>query len=403
MRKEMQGGSEGIRECIRKGINEGIRGVREVPITEVQEIRARDIVKMLREKKLVPAPWQRDPNSWSQKNMKVLVETLLKGINPGFLCLSLRDGVYYILDGLQRVTTIRKFYKGSFGIREGEEKFPDLSEEDQQIFLDSVVKAEVYLNLTEERELEIYRGIQNQIPINPNQRILSSAYGGTPNIAWYCLGVNSSLTDMEVLSKTLRMAKDRHKRSRYLVLVASIVLTKLTGGITPVTLTDEHQKILEGGGEHLDYIKECYGENGDILVKDIKDFCQSLSDKGYILTSRQAFISSFVKVYIGGGDFDTIIKNTKSVRREFRDILDPTQKKEILEDLDAIRKAKTRKVKEKKLQEWKKKYDRHPDKKISDEFMKLSKIKDFRCFPKNIKDIDAKVDEIQRYIMRDDN
>ena len=61
---------------------------------------------------LVDKRYQREVNVWSLDDEQCLIDTILREEPmPLFFFNKKRDGIYYVVDGQQRLNTIKKFYR----------------------------------------------------------------------------------------------------------------------------------------------------------------------------------------------------------------------------------------------------------------------------------------------------
>ena len=74
------------------------------------------IGKMKREKIVLKHKLQRRESVWSNPNKSLLIDSLLRGyIVPPVYTIS-EDGVQYVIDGVQRLSTLKGFYNDEFAI-----------------------------------------------------------------------------------------------------------------------------------------------------------------------------------------------------------------------------------------------------------------------------------------------
>ena len=115
------------------------------------------------------------------KHDVAVIGSLLKGYPLGLLYFNVRkDGQLEVLDGQQRITSIGRFLKGKFAIKDSngmEQYFSSLSVEQQQLILDSTLLA--YKCEGEEKEIkDWFRTINiTGIRLEP-QEILNAVYSG---------------------------------------------------------------------------------------------------------------------------------------------------------------------------------------------------------------------------------
>lgn len=111
---------------------------------------------------------------WSEKDEELLIDSIFEGIEIGkFVFIDVLDDKnneydYEILDGKQRINTIRRFYEDRFTYKG--KKFSELSNRDKNHFLDLPVSVGEVSNFTEEQKLRYF------LRLNRGGKIMASSH-----------------------------------------------------------------------------------------------------------------------------------------------------------------------------------------------------------------------------------
>lgn len=126
---------------------------------------------------------------WNKELAKEAVESIYDNTNVGELKFSRRieGGKLYVIDGKQRLTSIKSFVNGIFPINiDGEKvfhimpkikpkyKYSVFSEKSLKEFLDIKISVRTYLDMTVEKERIIFRKVQNGVRLSPGEQIFAS-------------------------------------------------------------------------------------------------------------------------------------------------------------------------------------------------------------------------------------
>ena len=60
--------------------------------------------------------YQRPADAWSREDKQCLIDTILKSEPMPLFFLNQKDGYLYIVDGQQRLSTIKDYHQGKFGL-----------------------------------------------------------------------------------------------------------------------------------------------------------------------------------------------------------------------------------------------------------------------------------------------
>ena len=143
------------------------------------------IGKMKREKIVLKHKLQRRESVWSNPNKSLLIDSLLRGyIVPPVYTIS-EDGVQYIIDGVQRLSTLKGFYNDEFAISkkaepviiEGTEyniaglKFSKLDQVVKDELDSSAITMYEITEYTDKDVREMFRRLNSGKPLNTSQKL----------------------------------------------------------------------------------------------------------------------------------------------------------------------------------------------------------------------------------------
>ena len=140
----------------------------------ISERSIRWLASALRLRNLRVAKHQRHAGVWKLENMQKLIDSLKKGHPcPLILIYQDDDGVHWLEDGLQRLTTIQKFIGDEFGELLTGRKFSEWSEVDRQLFEHKKLPVLSYSNANPQTRVVIFDRFQNGSPLKPGERLNS--------------------------------------------------------------------------------------------------------------------------------------------------------------------------------------------------------------------------------------
>lgn len=143
------------------------------------------IGKMKREKIVLKHKLQRRESVWSNPNKSLLIDSLLRGyIVPPVYTIS-EDGVQYVIDGVQRLSTLKGFYNDEFAISkkaepviiEGAEyniaglKFSKLDQVVKDELDSSAITVYEITEYTDKDVREMFRRLNSGKPLNTSQKL----------------------------------------------------------------------------------------------------------------------------------------------------------------------------------------------------------------------------------------
>lgn len=119
-------------------------------------------------------------DAWDVDRRSFLIDTVLKnGIIPPITLSKSEDGIYRILDGKQRTTTIFKFINNEFELQNLDEDmedfeglmFDELDEQYQNWIMDKTIKLDIYDGLSTEEEKELFYRLNNGKPLTNFEQV----------------------------------------------------------------------------------------------------------------------------------------------------------------------------------------------------------------------------------------
>lgn len=143
------------------------------------------IGKMKREKIVLKHKLQRRESVWSKYNKSLLIDSLLRGyIVPPVYTIS-EEGVQYVIDGVQRLSTLKEFYNDEFSIPKNTEpiiidgtkydiaglKFSKLDQVVKDDLDSSAITVYEITEYTDKDVREMFRRLNSGKPLNTSQKL----------------------------------------------------------------------------------------------------------------------------------------------------------------------------------------------------------------------------------------
>jgi len=130
------------------------------------------IGKMKREKIVLKHKLQRRESVWSNPNKSLLIDSLLRGyIVPPVYTIS-EDGVQYVIDGVQRLSTLKGFYNDEFAIsKKAGLKFSKLDQVVKDELDSSAITVYEITEYTDKDVREMFRRLNSGKPLNTSQKL----------------------------------------------------------------------------------------------------------------------------------------------------------------------------------------------------------------------------------------
>lgn len=140
----------------------------------ITERSIRWLASALRLRNLKVAKHQRHAGVWKDEYKKQFIDSLKKGHPcPMILIYQDEDGVMWLEDGLQRLTTLNQFMNDVFGELKTEQKFSEWSDLDRQLFEHKKLPVLIYSNASPQTRVVIFDRFQNGSPLKPGERLNS--------------------------------------------------------------------------------------------------------------------------------------------------------------------------------------------------------------------------------------
>ena len=122
--------------------------------------------------------YQRPADAWSREDKQCLIDTILKSEPMPMFFINQKDDLLYIIDGQQRLGTIKEYHEGKFGLNgkfSGEDldgiKFTQLSEDLREKFLDYDLRIHFIKNYDDERVRMLFSRLQRGKPLSIGERM----------------------------------------------------------------------------------------------------------------------------------------------------------------------------------------------------------------------------------------
>ena len=143
------------------------------------------IGKMKREKIILKHKLQRRESVWSNPNKSLLIDSLLRGYIVPPVYTIIEDGIQYVIDGVQRLSTLKGFYNDEFSISkkaepvviEGTEyniaglKFSKLDQIVKDELDSSAITVYEITEYTDKDVREMFRRLNSGKPLNTSQKL----------------------------------------------------------------------------------------------------------------------------------------------------------------------------------------------------------------------------------------
>lgn len=272
------------------------------------------IKKLLSTKKFPVSPdYQREPEAWTKEDEQYFIDSIFKKIKIPKIYLHKARNKYYIVDGQQRIETIRFFVNGRkengkiTNLRipskiTGKRKdvyFKGLSKKQSKKFLDYSITASLIKKGNDEEIRDLFRRLQRGRPLTEGEK-LNAMPGNIVNIM-------RSLTEHRFFKKCLTSRDKRHKfyhiAAVFLYLQDKIednTFNNIVKFFRKNKEMDKHDKLYKHCWNNLTFLAKCYKDD------------QIPSSRVGWLTSVYLFIADIKKYNLLGN----------CTRRDIHDYLD---------------------------------------------------------------------------------
>jgi len=234
------------------------------------------IKKLLNESKYrVDFDYQREPDAWSNEDEQFFIDSLLKKIRIPKIYLHKRRGKFYIIDGQQRIETIRYFINGkkekqgqrrflrvnsSVSNRKKDIYFKDLKKNEKRDLLGFKITSSIIKKGKDNDIRDLFRRLQRGKPLTEGERL--NAMRG--NIV--CL--MRKITDHPFFEKSLSSQDKRHKFyhiaavflyiEHSMMILPSRTFKRLFERLENITSND---KIYKNTRKNLNFMVRCFKDN----------------------------------------------------------------------------------------------------------------------------------------------
>lgn len=142
----------------------------------------KDLVASRKSERIRVPEHQRNSTVWNDKNRKKFIDSCKKGLPfPTILIYQDENGIGWLEDGLQRITTLTNFMDDEFTDDQGL-KFSEWPEVNQRLFEKYAAPTLTYTGATQLERIEIFDRFQNGSPLKVGERLHSLAH--TPLVAF---------------------------------------------------------------------------------------------------------------------------------------------------------------------------------------------------------------------------
>jgi hypothetical protein len=252
-----------------------------------------EIVSMVERRELIiNTSYQRGSGIWPEGPSSYFIDTILEGFPfpkiylYEFMDRSIRTVKKEIVDGQQRIGTIRRFLKNEFAIRGdsrfGGKRFSDLDEETQEAFLSYTISADVIRNARPGEILQMFRRMNAYtLPLNASEKRHSSFQGV---FKWTVNDVTDNLDEffqeygVFTARQIVRMADAELIADCILALEAGIISTSDTDLFRLYERYDENFP-------HADEYRQKIGSSIDYIISSLSVLRGSYLMKPYALHS----------------------------------------------------------------------------------------------------------------------
>lgn len=264
-----------------------------------------------RHKYKVDLTYQRPSGAWSTEDNQCLIDTILRGepMPIFFLNYNSKEGIFYIVDGQQRLNAIRKFYDNEFGLNKkfsGDnndgKKFNKenvISDKQREAFLNYELKFHILEDYDDEKVRVIFSRLQRGKPLTLGERL--NAKSGKIVITM------RKIADHPFMAKSIGISQDRYGNfpdsARILFYEKNGVKDSGTSAI--VSFFDENQNLSTDSKEFkdiltvLNFLRNCFPEDDNAFfskhawVMSVYTMMRELLI-GYSLKGKEDLVKEFV-------------------------------------------------------------------------------------------------------------
>jgi len=265
-----------------------------------------------RHKYKIDTNYQRPPGAWSKEDKQCLIDSILRNEPIPLFFLNVKDGVYFIVDGQQRLDAIKDFYDNKIKLNKkfsGEENQgktfngdKPLSDEQREMFLNYKLQFKLMEDYDDERIRMVFSRLQRGKPLTLGERL--NAKPGEIVLRM------REIASHPFMSKSIGISKNRYGNFPD---AARILFYEKSGckdsGTDAIMAFFENNKKMDKSGKDykniimvLDFLEKCFPANpGDYhflsrhaWVLSVYTMIRELIN-GYVLKGKEDVIKSFIE------------------------------------------------------------------------------------------------------------
>ncbi len=234
-------------------------------------------IEKLRDRKKYPVDinYQREPGAWTRDDEQYFIDSLLKKIKVPKIYLHKKRNKFYIVDGQQRIETIRFFVDGRkengktkhlrlnstiTGRKKDDMGFENLKRPEQERFLNYGITASIIKEGNDDQIRELFRRLQRGKPLTEGER-LNAMKGNIVKLM-------RNLTEHEFFKHSLLSSDKRHKF--YHIAAVFLYIEDRMEDTTFKNIEkffqknesmQRNEKIFRNCWKNLNFLSKCYKEN----------------------------------------------------------------------------------------------------------------------------------------------
>ena len=215
---------------------------------ELTSAKACDLIEMLDAGEVKIPNHQRASGCWNEKLQKGFIKTVQQGMPTPAILQRKKGNDVYLEDGLQRLTTLRKYRNNEFKDHNGMtyEELSPIMKNQVDNYQVAIIR---YSNATDQQAIEIFDNVQNGVPLSAGQRMDSLRYFPSPIVQQayrLLLTKGQGIHDRASLVWGERCELDK-KRNDLVVAVAMISGVRTRNPEKDVLMTKKWDDIREDG------------------------------------------------------------------------------------------------------------------------------------------------------------
>lgn len=257
-----------------------------------------EIVKLLKvEKYPVDSNYQREPGAWTKEDEQFFIDSILRKIVIPKIYLHKKYNRYYIVDGQQRIETIRSFLGGNIKIKAEISKrkkdfyFDGLRKVEKKRFKKYPITASIITKGSDEEVRDLFRRLQRGKPLTEGERL--NAMPG--NI----VKIMRKLTEHCFFKNSLTSADKKHRfyhiAAVFMYLedkIADTTFNKIKAFFEKNEEMKEQNRIFQECRRNLNFMEKCYTDNALPTshlgwLTSIYLFVRTLRDKGIVIEHKK--------------------------------------------------------------------------------------------------------------------